>query len=57
MSEIEAIYNKLALDHREMLLKTAKRQLDVQERKLFAVIEIKFADGKPAHGGGFKVMD
>jgi hypothetical protein len=57
MTEIEIIYTKLHPEQRDSLLKTAKRFLDVQERKLFAVIELKFAEGKPAHGGGYKVLD
>ncbi len=57
MTEIELISEKLNPEHREALLKTAYRIRDIQERKLFAVIELKFADGKPAHGGGYKVLD
>lgn len=57
MTEIEVITEKLNTENREALLRTAYRMRDIQERKLFAVIELKFADGKPAHGGGYKVLD
>ena len=57
MTELETIYTRLAPELRESLLRTAKRFLDIQERKLFAVVEVKFTKGELAHGGGFKVLD